>query len=234
MKISGIYKIINKVNEKYYVGSSINIYKRWNQHKSNLNRNIHTNDHLQKSWNKYGKNNFEFVIVEEISEEQLLIVEQKYINECKNNSDISYNISNDAISPMKGRKHSEKTKLEYSKTRKGMKRSKEFCKMCSERKHTQETKDKLKFDRIGKDNPFYNKTHTLISKKKIRDNSIKGNKFALYANIIYSWYNKLTKEKISCTQYDLYTKYNLDRGNLSGVRNGKIPSCKGWRLNKSK
>ena len=40
-KISGIYKIINKVNGKYYVGSAKNIRGRWNGHKHLLNRNIH-------------------------------------------------------------------------------------------------------------------------------------------------------------------------------------------------
>jgi hypothetical protein len=34
IKIKGIYKIINKIDGKYYVGSSSNIYKRWNAHKN--------------------------------------------------------------------------------------------------------------------------------------------------------------------------------------------------------
>ena len=48
----GIYKIINKVNGKYYVGSSLNINKRWSVHKSALSKNKHHNDHLQNAWNK--------------------------------------------------------------------------------------------------------------------------------------------------------------------------------------
>src|SRR3989304_1436717 len=64
-KISGIYKIINKTNGKYYVGSSNDIIGRWFTHKSQLNRNNHCNPHLQRAWNKYGKDNFEFIIVEE-------------------------------------------------------------------------------------------------------------------------------------------------------------------------
>lgn len=30
--IAGVYQIINTVNNKKYIGSSIDIYKRWNDH----------------------------------------------------------------------------------------------------------------------------------------------------------------------------------------------------------
>jgi group I intron endonuclease len=82
MSISGIYKIINKVNGKYYVGSSVNIKVRWQNHKTDLNRNVHRNIHLQRSWNECGKNNFDFVIVEKVnvSRKNLLLLEQKYLN----------------------------------------------------------------------------------------------------------------------------------------------------------
>jgi hypothetical protein len=63
MKISGIYKIVNKINGKYYIGSSINIHRRWREHKCGLLNNKHPNLHLQKSWNKYGCNNFDFIII---------------------------------------------------------------------------------------------------------------------------------------------------------------------------
>jgi len=34
--VQGIYKIINKNNGKYYVGSSVDIKERWNEHRRNL------------------------------------------------------------------------------------------------------------------------------------------------------------------------------------------------------
>ena len=61
----GIYKIENKVNGKIYVGQSIDINARWKNHITLLNKGNHHNDYLQKSWNKYGENNFEFSIIEE-------------------------------------------------------------------------------------------------------------------------------------------------------------------------
>ena len=47
IKISGIYKIINKTNGKYYVGSSVDVFRRWNSHLNHLIKNKHNNTHLQ-------------------------------------------------------------------------------------------------------------------------------------------------------------------------------------------
>ena len=78
--ISGIYCIENKINHKKYIGQSVNIYQRRNQHKNELLRNCHDNDYLQKSFNKYGLDNFEFYILEECTPENLDKREIYYIN----------------------------------------------------------------------------------------------------------------------------------------------------------
>jgi len=109
-KITGIYKIYNIINKKYYVGSSSDVYKRWSQHKYLLNKNKHSNNHLQNSWNKYGANNFEFVVVQECCDSDLLKIEQTYLVECKNNPNTNYMISYNAYAPMRGRHHTENTK----------------------------------------------------------------------------------------------------------------------------
>jgi group I intron endonuclease len=93
-KISGIYKIINKVNGKYYIGSSYRICVRWNRHKNLLFKNKHENEHLQRAWNKYGGENFEFVIIEEnIPKIELLMIEQKYLDIAKLDRENCYNMS---------------------------------------------------------------------------------------------------------------------------------------------
>lgn len=94
MKISGIYKIINKVNGKYYVGSSsqLNVqYGRWYKHKRDLTKGVHINSHLQFAWNKYGPDAFDFVIVEETAREKMEETEQKYLDIAKEEKDKCYN-----------------------------------------------------------------------------------------------------------------------------------------------
>jgi group I intron endonuclease len=75
---TGIYKILNKVNNKVYIGSATHIEKRWRDHKWYLNHDIHHNSHLQSSWNKYGTETFEFLILLECSVDELLEKEKEY------------------------------------------------------------------------------------------------------------------------------------------------------------
>lgn len=79
--ICGIYKIENLVDNKVYIGQSINIKgSRWPAHLHMLKNNIHYNRHLQNAWNKYGKENFEFSIIEECNMDRLDEIEMYYID----------------------------------------------------------------------------------------------------------------------------------------------------------
>lgn len=91
----GIYRIINLVNQKYYLGSSKNIQARWKyEHLKLLRNNKHENIKLQRAWNKYGEINFKLEILEYCQENELRTKEQHYLNELKPwASNIGYNIS---------------------------------------------------------------------------------------------------------------------------------------------
>lgn len=78
-KTCGIYCIENLINHKKYIGQSVNIEARWRYHKSELKRNIHENDYLQNAWNKYGKDNFKFYILEECEVDIINERERHYI-----------------------------------------------------------------------------------------------------------------------------------------------------------
>lgn len=117
MMKSGIYAIVNTVNGKRYIGSSIDIPQRWMQHRKLLRRGKHHSAHLQSAWNKYGEHAFQFVVVEYVTACDLLDVEQKHLDDRP-----EYNISNDAIAPMRGRKMSMETRRRMSKTRSGKRR----------------------------------------------------------------------------------------------------------------
>ena len=62
----GIYKIENLVNNKIYIGQSIEIEKRWKKHLSSQDDFL-----IHKAIRKYGKNNFNFTILEECKPNQL-------------------------------------------------------------------------------------------------------------------------------------------------------------------
>lgn len=95
---SGIYKITNLINSKFYIGSSKNCRCRKNQHFSDLKLNKHCNRYLQRSYNKYGKENFKFEILENCEIDQLLILEQKYIDELKPQYNLGSVVGGDTMS----------------------------------------------------------------------------------------------------------------------------------------
>lgn len=78
--VSGIYIIKNKVNGKFYVGSSCNCEERFSTHKTLLRKGEHHSVVLQRAWNKYGERNFIFKVIEECCVERLLDREQFYID----------------------------------------------------------------------------------------------------------------------------------------------------------
>lgn len=84
-KYSGIYKITNKLNGKIYVGESVNIYLRWNEHRCRLRNNYNDSEHLQNAWNKYGEENFEFEVIEKCKIEELKKREHYWVNLLKSN-----------------------------------------------------------------------------------------------------------------------------------------------------
>lgn len=77
--------IKNLNNNKVYIGQSIDINRRWNDHKAKLRKNIHENNHLQTSYNKYGEKNFEYIVLckclkDELNDKEVFFIE-KY-NSC--------------------------------------------------------------------------------------------------------------------------------------------------------
>jgi group I intron endonuclease len=91
-KISGVYCIHNLSNDKRYVGQSIDIDKRWESHKYELNKNNHHNQYLQRAWNKYGKDLFEFILLEKC-EKELLDSKEAYWVEYYDSFNNGYNMT---------------------------------------------------------------------------------------------------------------------------------------------
>lgn len=78
-KVIGIYAIRCASNNKVYIGSSKTMKRRWNEHRTQLNRNIHSNEHLQNAFNLYGKDSFSYSLIETCNVEELIDRELYYV-----------------------------------------------------------------------------------------------------------------------------------------------------------
>lgn len=188
MQICGIYAIENLINGKVYIGQSVDIKKRFREHKYHFKTNNHCNNYLQNAWNKYGEENFSFEIIEQCSEEELRPKEIFYIEEYRKIIEV-YNLTNGGDGT-KGYNHTEESKKKMSEYHKG-KHEGENNNFYG-KKHTKETKEKISKVCKGKPGTMTGRAHTEYSKKKM-SKSRKG---------ILTWnkgipHTEETKEKIS-------------------------------------
>jgi group I intron endonuclease len=160
---SGIYIIKCLKNNKILVGQSLNILRRFSQHKFHLKNNKHDNKHLQAAYNKYGYQNFIFSVLILCSEEYLFSEENYWCNLLNtHNPNFGYNIK--PTDPNGNYRHSEETKNKISQKLKGYKHSENFKKNCSLRMKghvkSKATIEKIKISATGK-------VHTKESKEKM-------------------------------------------------------------------
>lgn len=164
----GIYFIVNKINNKVYIGKTTNLEKRFREHERKLNANRHHNKYLQHSWNKYKGDNFEFVIfINNIEQESTLSMLEVMLIEIfkTNNKEFGYNLTNGGDG-VHGYKHSSQT-LEKMK-RNHHKLSGRLHPFYG-KTHTNEYKRQLSESQKGSGNVMYGKTHSVETKRKISE-----------------------------------------------------------------
>jgi len=198
---SGIYKITCIATGKVYIGSSVNVKKRRQQHMEGLNNGKHHSQLLQRAWNKYGKENFKFTVIVYVPEELLIEQEQHYIDLYHAaDRNYGYNIS-PAAGTVRGIKRpnanwgrilSEETKQKIAKSLTGFKHSPEAKKNMSEsnkgkkkKPMSKEQKRKLSEIKRGRHPNITPEFRVKLSEK------MKGNKFRLGACT-----SEETKEKL--------------------------------------
>lgn len=100
-KLTGIYAIHNMDNDAVYIGSSKDIRRRIIRHKSELKNNKHPNIYLQRAYNKYGKDKFEFKIVlgfnKIVNREELAKCEKYFCNIVDAFNDKNYNLNTNTL-----------------------------------------------------------------------------------------------------------------------------------------
>jgi group I intron endonuclease len=211
-KNSGIYKIIHKESGKYYIGRTNNFKRRWYRHKYELNKNKHDNQHLQNAWNKYGKNNFDFCVVEYVENNfnKLKETEEKYLKiiyeDKKNWNNKYYNLSEFSGDQYQ---HSEETKKKLSESHLGIKLS-------------DQAKQRLSILNTGCGNPFYGKKHSIETKEKI-SKKIKGKNHPFYKKSRSDETKRKLSEKNKGKKLSDEHKIKLSK-----INKGRIP----WNLNK--
>jgi group I intron endonuclease len=150
----GVYGFINLINGKIYIGSGVNIYRRFLDHTAGRSSNLL----LQRAIKKYGLENFSFVVYEFCSDSSTKFeTEQKFISCFPFNmlyniapvagSLIGYKHRPDTKAKMKAHYHNKTNHSKYGKN------------------HTIETKAKI--SRLGPLNPMFGKTHTAEARAKI-------------------------------------------------------------------
>lgn len=155
MRKSGIYCIENLINNKKYIGQSVDIDNRWRHHKTELNSGTHFNDYLQKSWNKYGEGNFTFYILEFCDVSRLDCREVYYIDLYKTLCrDKGYNLTSGGTD---NKIYSDETRRKISNALRG---------------HEVSTESRIKIsvnhaDVSGSNNGMYGRKHSEEAKQKV-------------------------------------------------------------------
>ena len=82
----GVYQIRNKKNGKLYVGSSVQVERRLDRHRSDLEKGRHRCIHLQRAWDKYGSDSFEFQLFRKCRDvKEVRALEQERLNDLGDN-----------------------------------------------------------------------------------------------------------------------------------------------------
>lgn len=76
----GVYRWRNTVNDKVYIGSTINLRRRKAEHILRLGKGDESNEYFQRAWSKYGADKFEFTILERCRADNRLECEQRWID----------------------------------------------------------------------------------------------------------------------------------------------------------
>ena len=173
-KHCGIYKFTNKINEKVYIGKSVDIEGRYKSHfkPSELNKDCIFNRALRK----YGKDGFTFNIILECAKEELNYWEKYFIKIYDStNPNKGYNMQHggDGVPigniPWNKNKHnvySENTKKLMGDDKKGRPSPRKGVKLtqetndlisahCKGKRISEEAKQKMSIIKTGKNNPFY-------------------------------------------------------------------------------
>lgn len=127
----GLYSITHTASRTVYFGQAQDISKRWGEHRRDLKHGRHSNPRLQRAWDKYGSDAFEFAVVQECAVADLNDAEQRLLDEYVG-TPLCYNIARWARAPWRGMKHTAETRRRMSEVKRGKSLSDETRRRMSE------------------------------------------------------------------------------------------------------
>jgi group I intron endonuclease len=152
----GVYKISNSLSERYYIGYSTNIERRFTSHRRKLKQNCHDNIFLQRAYNLDGEDKFKYDIIHVCdTEEEAKEIELKYLTDLSIRDklyNLNYNNSGGDLLTHHPEKEAIREKIVNS-------HKETMSKMTPEER-------KQKYGKLGEKNGMYGKTHTDEVKKK--------------------------------------------------------------------
>lgn len=235
---SGIYRIVNTINGKFYLGSTNNLFRRWQDHRKELRRKAHHSITLQRAWDKYGESTFVFEVIELVLPPFLLEREQYWLDKLHPYGKKGYNISQSAQSPTLGRKYSpescERLRISHlgNTSHLGFKHSPEaLVKIGAANKgriRTPETIEKIRVGLIGRE-------CAPETREKI-GNAKRGQKHSpeTIAKMMGRYVKTIIATSPDGTEYTVVgirqfcKEHNLDATNLCRVARGQQKHHKGW------
>ncbi len=212
---SGIYQLKNTINGYTYIGQAQNILSRFNEHRRNRNGHLLYRDcHLYRAIKKYGWNKFEISVLERVDDVSLLNEREIF---WINELNPAYNMK-EGGDCARGWHHTDEAKRKMSETK-----SKQY---------------------IGKNNPFYGKTHSDKTKKKISEAS-KNRKHSEETKLkMRAWYKpEMFYKRVG--KFDVETgqlvceynsvkeaseSVNVSQSNMSAHIGGRNKTCKGFKF----
>lgn len=79
--VKGVYVLVNREIQQFYIGSSNNIGERFYHHRGALRRGVHKNERLQSAWQEHGEDAFVFLIVQPVhSTDEIRPAEQAWLD----------------------------------------------------------------------------------------------------------------------------------------------------------
>jgi group I intron endonuclease len=229
--MKGIYKIINAVDGKFYIGSAADIDDRWSVHKSLLRNGKHANRHLQSSWKKYGEESFQFEVIE-IVDRDLIDRENFWIamTNCTN-PEVGYNIQLVAGSSRLGMPHTEETKKKISEAQKGekcwlygKKLPDEHVNKVAEsnrgKKRTAEQKQRISESQKGEKGFWYGKSMPAETKAKMSE-ARKGRRTSTKISREQAFEIKVLLMEGNLTHKQIAETYGITRSAVGAIKNGK-------------